>query len=69
MKKLLLVAVALAFALPAFANPIPVVDWECHYTVLGLYGDGDPSGSRTTRRPARRRRTSPGCEDSRPATA
>jgi hypothetical protein len=42
MRILLLVAVALMFALPALANPIPVVDWECHYTVLGLYGSGDP---------------------------
>lgn len=42
MTKLLLVAAAVLFALPAFANPIPVVDWECHYTVLGLYGAGDP---------------------------
>jgi hypothetical protein len=42
MRKMLLVAVALMFALPAFANPIPVVDWECGYTVLGLYGTGDP---------------------------
>jgi hypothetical protein len=42
MRHLLLVAVAIMFALPAFANPVPVVDWECHYTVLGLYGSGDP---------------------------
>jgi hypothetical protein len=42
MRVMLLVAVALMFALPAFANPVPVVDWECHYTVLGLYGAGDP---------------------------
>ena len=41
MKSLLLVAVAMLFAVSALANPI-AVDWECHYTVLGLYGTGDP---------------------------
>jgi hypothetical protein len=41
MKSLLLVAIATLFAVSALANPV-AVDWECGYTVLGLYGSGEP---------------------------
>ena len=41
MRSLLLLAAATLLVVPVLASA-ECVDWECGYTVLGLYGSGDP---------------------------